>query len=180
MSLPVSDLNKKADGLTTMELGKVLPLTAEVKDDHLFIGGCDMVEIAKEFGTALYVFDQADLEARMDEYVQSFKKYYGDRAEVAYASKAFQNKAIVQLANEHGMCLDVSGGGELACALAAGFPAKRVVVHGNNKPLKNCVRPSRPVWGALLSTPVLNWAAFPPLPKNWALRRIFTCALLLA
>ena len=133
MSLPVSDLNKKADGLTTMELGKVLPLTAEVKDDHLFIGGCDMVEIAKEFGTALYVFDQADLEARMDEYVQSFKKYYGDRAEVAYASKAFQNKAIVQLANEHGMCLDVSGGGELACALAAGFPAKRVVVHGNNK-----------------------------------------------
>lgn len=43
MSLPVSDLNKKADGLTTMELGKVLPLTAEVKDDHLFIGGCDMV-----------------------------------------------------------------------------------------------------------------------------------------
>ena len=93
MSLPVSDLNKKADGLTTMELGKVLPLTAEVKDDHLFIGGCDMVEIAKEFGTALYVFDQADLEARMDEYVQSFKKYYGDRAEVAYASKAFQNKA---------------------------------------------------------------------------------------
>ena len=133
MSLPVSDLNKKADGLTTMELGKVLPLTAEVKDDHLFIGGCDMVEIAKEFGTALYVFDQADLEARMDEYVQSFKKYYGDRVEVAYASKAFQNKAIVQLANEHGMCLDVSGGGELACALAAGFPAKRVVVHGNNK-----------------------------------------------
>ena len=110
MSLPVSDLNKKAEGLTTMELGKVLPLTAEVKDDHLFIGGCDMVEIAKEFGTALYVFDQADLEARMDEYVQSFKKYYGDRAEVAYASKAFQNKAIVQLANEHGMCLDVSGG----------------------------------------------------------------------
>ena len=67
MSLPVSDLNKKADGLTTMELGKVLPLTAEVKDDHLFIGGCDMVEVAKEFGTALYVFDQVDLEARMDE-----------------------------------------------------------------------------------------------------------------
>ena len=79
------------------------------------------------------MFDQADLEARMDEYVQSFKKYYGDRAEVAYASKAFQNKAIVKLANEHGMCLDVSGGGELACALAAGFPAKRVIVHGNNK-----------------------------------------------
>lgn len=180
MSLPVSDLNKKADGLTTMELGKVLPLTAEVKDDHLFIGGCDMVEIAKEFGTALYVFDQADLEARMDEYVQSFKKYYGDRAEVAYASKAFQNKAIVQLANEHGMCLDVSGGGELACALAAGFPAKRVVVHGNNKTPQELHEAIEAGVGALLSTPVLNWAAFPPLPKNWALRRIFTCALLLA
>ena len=136
-----------------MELGKVLPRTAEVKDDHLFIGGCDMVEIAGEFGTALYVFDQADLEARMDEYVQSFKKYYGDRAEVAYASKAFQNKAIVQLANEHGMCLMFLVAVNPPGALAAGFPAKRVVVHGNNKPPKNCVKPSRLVWDAVVDSP---------------------------
>ena len=80
-----------------MELGKVLPLTAEVKDDHLFIGGCDMVEIAKEFGTALYVFDQADLEARMDEYVQSFKKYYAIVPKLPMLPKRSRTKPLCSL-----------------------------------------------------------------------------------
>ena len=61
MSLPASDQMKQADGRTTMELGAVLPKTAEVRDGHLFIGGVDMVELAHEQGTALYVFDEADL-----------------------------------------------------------------------------------------------------------------------
>ena len=53
MSLPASDLTKKPDMRTTMELGAVLPETAEVRDDHLFIGGVDMVELARKEGTAL-------------------------------------------------------------------------------------------------------------------------------
>ena len=61
MSLPASNVNKQADNRTTMELGACLPMTAEVKDDHLFIGGVDMVELAHEYGTALYVYDEADL-----------------------------------------------------------------------------------------------------------------------
>ena len=65
MSLPASDLTKKPDMRTTMELGAVLPETAEVRDDHLFIGGVDMVELARKEGTALYVFDEADLRHRM-------------------------------------------------------------------------------------------------------------------
>ena len=68
MSLPASDLSKKADGRTTMELGAVLPETAEVRDDHLFIGGVDVVELARTEGTALYVIDEADLRHRMERY----------------------------------------------------------------------------------------------------------------
>ena len=66
MSLPAADLSKQPDNRTTMELGAVLPLTAEVKDDHLYVGGVDMVELAREQGTALYVMDEADMRTRME------------------------------------------------------------------------------------------------------------------
>ncbi len=132
MSLPASDLSKQPDMRTTMELGAVLPRTAEVHDGHLFIGGVDMVELAREQGTALYVFDEADVRERMREYREAFASRYPN-SDIIYASKAFINKAMVRIVNEEGLCLDVSGGGELARALAADFPADRVFVHGNNK-----------------------------------------------
>ncbi|MEG1425681.1 MAG: diaminopimelate decarboxylase [Raoultibacter sp.] len=132
MSLPAANLSKKADNLTTMELGAVLPLTAEVKDDHLFIGGVDMVTLAHDQGTALYVYDEADLRNRMETYVSTMRAHYSD-SDVIYAGKAFLNKAVARIVAEEGLYLDVSGGGELACARAAGFPMERVVVHGNNK-----------------------------------------------
>ncbi len=132
MSLPKSDQSKQADGRTAMELGAVLPRTAQVWDGHLFIGDVDMVGLAAREGTALYVFDEADLRHRMEEYRESFREVYPDSA-VLYASKAFLNKEILRIAMEEGLCLDVSGGGELACALAVGFPPERIFVHGNNK-----------------------------------------------
>ncbi len=132
MALPASDLTKQPDQRTTMELGGVLPRTAEVRDGHLFVGGVDMVGLAREQGTALYVFDEADLRWRMGEYLRAFRSRYED-SDVVYASKAFLNKEVVRLVDELGLCLDVSGGGELACAEAVGFPAGRVVMHGNNK-----------------------------------------------
>ncbi len=132
MSLPSSDQTKQPDGLTTMQLGAVLPKTAQVKDGHLFIGGVDMVELAHEQGTALYVFDEEDLRSRMEAYRESFHSRYAN-SEALYASKAFLNKEVLRIAQEEGMCLDVSGGGELACARAVGFPMERVFVHGNNK-----------------------------------------------
>ncbi len=115
-----------------MELGPVLPKTADVRDGHLFIGGVDMVELAREQGTALYVFDEADLRDRMRQYRESFAANYPN-AGVLYASKAFLNKEVLRIANEEGMFLDVSGGGELACAQAVGFPMERVFMHGNYK-----------------------------------------------
>lgn len=132
MSLPALDLTKEPDMRTTMELGACLPMTAEVIDDHLYIGGVDMVELAHEYGTALYVYDEADLTHRMNTYLEAFRSRY-PHSDVAYASKAFLNKAAARLAQEAGLCLDVSGGGELAIAQAVGFPMERVIVHGNNK-----------------------------------------------
>ena len=70
-----------------MELGKVLPKTAEVHDGHLFIGGVDMVELAKQQGTALYVFDQADLEDRMRTFRSAFESRYPNSG-IIFASKA--------------------------------------------------------------------------------------------
>ena len=132
MSLPASDLTKQPDRRTTLELGAVLPATAEVRDDHLIIGGVDMVELAREQGTALYVFDEADLTGRMEAYREAFRSRY-ENSDIVYASKAFLNKEVLRLAQREGLCLDVSGGGELACAQSVGFPMERVFVHGNNK-----------------------------------------------
>ena len=115
-----------------MDLGAVLPRTAEVRGNHLFIGGVDMVELAQSQGTALYVFDEEDLRYRMETYLSAFRSRYAN-SDVLYASKAFLNKEVVRIAADEGLCLDVSGGGELACAQAAGFPMERVFVHGNNK-----------------------------------------------
>ncbi len=132
MSLPAPRTDIQPDNRTTMELGACLPMTAEVKNDHLHIGGVDMVDLAHEYGTALYVYDEADLVNRMETYRDAFKSRY-EHSDVIYAGKAFLNKAVARLAAEHDLCLDVSGGGELAIAQAAGFPMDRVFVHGNNK-----------------------------------------------
>ena len=132
MALPAPKKDAVADNRTTMELGKVLPKTAAVENGHLFVGGVDMVDLARTQGTALYVFDEEDIRDRMRQYRSAFGKRC-EGAACAYASKAFLNKAMARIAKEEGMHLDVSGGGELAIAMAAGFPAEDVVVHGNNK-----------------------------------------------
>ena len=116
MSLPAADTSKQPDNRTTMELGAVLPLTAEVRDDRLFVGGVDLVELAREQGTALYVMDERDMRTRMETYLEAFRSRYGN-ADVVYASKAFLNKEAARIVNEEGLCLDVSGGGELALSL---------------------------------------------------------------
>jgi diaminopimelate decarboxylase len=88
----------------------------------------DLVAIAEEFGTPVFVYDEATLRARAREYVAAF----GDGS-VAYAGKAFLCTAMVRLVAEEGLHLDVATGGELHVALRAGFPAERIVFHGNNK-----------------------------------------------
>jgi diaminopimelate decarboxylase len=109
----------------------LLPDSADVGGDgRLRIGGCDVLDLAAEFGTPLFVYDEAHLRARCREAVAAF----GDG--VAYAAKAFLCLAMARLAHEEGLHLDVATGGELHVALAAGVPADRLVLHGNNKSLE--------------------------------------------
>jgi diaminopimelate decarboxylase len=105
-----------------------LPDNAAIDDrGRLTIAGVDLVSLAEEHGTPVFVYDEAHLRARCREAVAAF----GDG--VAYASKAFLCLAMARLAHQEGMWLDVATGGELHVALAAGVPAARLVLHGNNK-----------------------------------------------
>jgi len=109
----------------------LLPQTAAVEDDgSLAIGGCRIDDLAAEFGTPLFVYDEEHLRSRARETVAGF----GDGA--VYASKAFLCLAMARLAHEEGMRIDVATGGELYVALHAGVPADRLVFHGNNKSVR--------------------------------------------
>lgn len=99
---------------------------------HLEIGGCDVADLAKEFGTPLYIMDETLIRQRAREFMDAFRKT-GLRFQVAYASKAFCTMAMCRLAEEEGLSLDVVSDGELYTALQAGFPAERIHFHGNNK-----------------------------------------------
>jgi diaminopimelate decarboxylase len=94
---------------------------------HLEVGSIDVLELAAEFGTPVFIYDEEHLRQACREAVAA----WGDG--VAYATKAFLCRAMAQLAHQEGMCLDVASGGELSVALQAGVPADRLVLHGNNK-----------------------------------------------
>lgn len=100
---------------------------------HLTIGGCDTVELAKEYGTPLYVLDESGVRAACTSYRQSIERFYQGKGMVCYASKAFCCKEICRIMDSEQMGLDVVSEGELYTALQAGFPPERICFHGNNK-----------------------------------------------
>ena len=109
----------------------LLPDTADISsEEHTLIGGCNLVELADEFGTPLFVYDEDHLRSRCREAVQAFD------GNVAYATKAFLCIEMAKLAYQEGMNLDVATGGELYIARKAGVPGERIVMHGNNKSLE--------------------------------------------
>ena len=111
----------------------VFPETTEVNSKgHLIIGGCDCTELAKEYGTPLYVYDEADLRGRCREYKIEFGKRY-ENVTISYSPKAFTANAMIKLVQEEGLDLDIVSGGELGIAKAVGFPMDRVHFPGNNK-----------------------------------------------
>ena len=108
---------------------RLLPDSAEADSDgHLRVGGIDLLDLARDFGTPLFVYDEAHLRSRAAEAVEAL----GPDGAI-YATKAFLCRAMARLVHEEGMRLDVATGGELAVALAAGLPPQRMVMHGNNK-----------------------------------------------
>jgi len=98
----------------------------------LSVGGVSLTDLAGEFGTPLYIYDVATIRAKCRSYTRSLADAY-PHARVAYAGKAWLSHALLQIIADEGMSLDVVSGGELALALASGFPAERIHFHGNNK-----------------------------------------------
>jgi diaminopimelate decarboxylase len=110
----------------------IFPRTTAVRDGRLSIAGCDAQELTREFGSPLYVFDETELRETCREYVRAFTSRHAD-TEVTYASKAYLSRFMAAIARDEGIGLDIVSGGELAVALAAGYPAARCHFHGNNK-----------------------------------------------
>lgn len=100
---------------------------------HLTIGKNDTVELAKEFGTPLYVMDEELIRKNCRAYKNSMDKYYDGNGMILYANKAFCSLYTCKIAKEEGLGLDVVSGGELYTAIKADFPMERICFHGNNK-----------------------------------------------
>ena len=100
---------------------------------HLTIGGADCVELAKEYGTPLYVFDESSIVKACNDFKNSIDEYYDGNGKVLYASKAFSCKEMYRIIRSLGIGADVVSGGELYTASEAGFDPSDIMFHGNNK-----------------------------------------------
>src|SRR3954468_20784861 len=107
----------------------IWPIGTQRRGGAITLGGADVRDLAAEHGTPAYVLVEGDLRERCRVYRSAF----GDDGDVYYAAKALLTRAVARWIDEEGISLDVSTGGELDIALAAGFPADRILVHGNNK-----------------------------------------------
>ena len=119
---------------TADELDELLPAVwprnaAREADGAVRLAGVDVRDLAGEFGTPLFVVDEADFRARCAEHAAAF----GDPALVHYAAKAFLSVQVARWVAEEGLSLGVCSGGELEIALRADFPPERIALHGNNK-----------------------------------------------
>ena len=105
----------------------------EIKDGKLHIGGLSAEALAKEYGTPLYVMNEDIIREKCREFKVAFAKHFGEKAKPFFASKAFCCKEIYRIMKAEGLGTDVVSGGELYTALAVGFPACDIILHGNNK-----------------------------------------------
>jgi diaminopimelate decarboxylase len=119
---------------TGTSLSDVFPLGSRLNErGHLELGGCDAIELAREFGTPAYIVAEDDLHSRARSFVHAGRDAGHNDFQVVFASKAFPCTAVLQLLAREGLWCDVASGGELHLALTAGFSAERIVVHGNAK-----------------------------------------------
>jgi diaminopimelate decarboxylase len=119
---------------TETSLSSVFPLGSRLNErGRLEVGGCDTIELAREFGTPVYVVAEDDLRTRARAFVQAGRDAGHEDFHVVFASKAFPCTAVLALFASEGLWCDVASGGELHLALAAGFAPERIVVHGNAK-----------------------------------------------
>ncbi len=116
-----------------MKRFELFPDTTRVTQAGLSIGGCDLAILAETYGTPLYLYDQATLDAAVARYKQSLAQFYPGSSGITYAGKAYLSLAMAQWTQGQGLWLDCTGQGELAIAVAGGVGRERLVVHGVNK-----------------------------------------------
>jgi diaminopimelate decarboxylase len=104
-----------------------------VHDDVLAVGGISLAELAERFGTPLYVYDQATMDAAVAAYRGALARHYPGPSAITYAGKAFLNMAAAQWVQRRGLWLDCTGAGELQVAVHAGVARSHILVHGVNK-----------------------------------------------
>ncbi len=115
----------------------LFPLTAQVNGhDRLEVGGCDVTELAKTYGTSLYILDEVTLRTACQQYRDAFKQHYPGESLVIYASKAWNCLAVCAIVKSEGLGIDVVSAGELYTATKAGFTGDKIYVHGNNKSIE--------------------------------------------
>jgi diaminopimelate decarboxylase len=111
----------------------IYPMGSRIGESgRLEVGGCDVIELARELGTPAYLYAEDDIRARARAYVEAFRART-EHFDVVYASKAFPSAAVSSLLAAEGLSCDVASGGELHLALEGGFPPERIYMHGNNK-----------------------------------------------
>src|SRR5215207_88739 len=119
--------------MVAVAVSHVYPLGSRLNEQgRLEVGGCDVVQLAREFGTPAYVYAEDDMRARARAYIEAFAARTDD-FEVIYASKALPVTAAYRVLSEEGLSVDVASGGELYLALKAGVEPQRIFMHGNNK-----------------------------------------------
>jgi diaminopimelate decarboxylase len=119
--------------MSALAVSHVYPLGSRLDErGRLEVGGCDVLELAAEFGTPAYVYAEDDMRARARSFTEAFRAR-AEHFEIVYASKAFPCTAVYRLFAEEGLSADVASGGELHLALAAGMDPERLYMHGNNK-----------------------------------------------
>lgn len=127
-------LSEAAEATSLSPNQLLLPLTARVSEaDHLEIGGCDIPLLVAQFGSPLYVLDEATLRAACRQYRSAMAQYYPGDSLVLYASKAWNCLAVCAIAHSEHIGIDVASGGELFTAVRAGVNAEGLYMHGNNK-----------------------------------------------
>lgn len=103
---------------------------------NLTIGGIDTVDLAKKYGTPLYVLDEDLIRENCQKFKKSIDSYYGKNGLVCYASKAFSCKEIYRIMKDEQMGVDTVSLGEMYTAISAGFPSEKIYLHGNNKTIE--------------------------------------------
>lgn len=124
-------MGNKGDSMKTANQN-IKPITTKVNGNgNIEIGGCDLVELANQYGTPLYIYDEETIRSIAKSYKDAFKDY--PKIKMMFASKAFMTKAMCRIMQQENFGLDLCSGGEIFTAKSANFNMENTLFNGNNK-----------------------------------------------